>query len=149
MSAPDFSATDVNGKAFKLSDFQGKVVILDFWATWCGPCRKGFPTFVELYNEHKAEGLEVIGIALERAADPAPVKKFMADNKVEFTIAIDDKRQITPLYKDVPGTNGIRSIPTTVIIDRSGKVHKAMVGGHSKADFEAMLKPLLEEKAKK
>ncbi len=147
VAAPDFKATDVTGKEFKLSDFHGKVVILDFWATWCPPCRAEIPAFVELSNEFKKDGLEVIGIALERNPDPKVLQKWLTENKVEYTVAIDAKNEITALYKDVPDTNGIQGIPTTLIIDRAGKVRKVLVGGHPKEAFETEVKPLLEEKA--
>ncbi len=147
--APAFSATDVNGKDFKLDDFKGKVVILDFWATWCPPCRAEIPAFVALDKTYRKDGLVIIGIALEQKLDAEPLKKWLKENKVEYTVALDTKKDIVPLYKEVPGTNGLQGIPTTLLIDRSGKVSQVLVGGHPKEAFETAIKPLLAEKAKK
>ena len=143
--APDFSAATTAGKELKLSDYKGKVVILDFWATWCPPCRAEIPSFVDLAKEHAKDGLVVIGISLDQ--DPEKLKAFLEENHVEYPVVLDGDHAISTLYREVPGTEGLEGIPTTLIIDRAGMVRKVLVGGHEKEAFEELIAPLLKEKA--
>ena len=134
-SAPDFNLPDLNGKSVKLSSFRGKVIILDFWATWCPPCRAEIPSFKELYAAYHSKGLEVIGIALDQGG-AADVARFAKANGINYTLVIGNQ-SVAQAY------GGIRGIPTTFILDRQGRIVQTYVGGHSKKVFEDAIQGLL------
>lgn len=134
-SAPAWELKDVEGKTVKSTDFAGKVVVLDFWATWCGPCRMEIPGFVELQNEHTGAGLVVIGVSLDDDATGV-VKPFMKKMGINYPVVMGDERMT-----DVFG--GIEGIPTTFIIDRSGRIVTKHVGSAPKDVFERDIAPLL------
>ena len=94
--APDFALKDLSGNTFSLSSTRGKVVILDFWATWCPPCRKEIPHFVDLYKDYRAKGLEVIGVSLDRGATEA-VKRLAEKYGINFPILMGNQ-QVVPDY---------------------------------------------------
>jgi len=133
--APDFTLKDLSGKDFSLSSTKGKVVILDFWATWCPPCRMEIPHFEALYKEYKDKGLEVVGVALDQggASDVIP---FAQANAITYPVVIGDN-DVTARY------GGIRGIPTTFILDRNGAIVEKFVGYRDKAVFEEAIKKLL------
>ncbi len=133
--APDFTLNDLEGRPFRFADTRGKVVILDFWATWCPPCKRELPHFQELYEEYKDEGLVVIGIALDREGASA-VKPFVEAHGFTYPVLIGDKR-ITATY------GGIRGIPTTFVIDRQGRIVEKYVGYRDKQVFESVIRKLL------
>jgi len=134
-TAPDFTLKDLDGRPFSLSDTKGKVVILDFWATWCPPCRMEIPHFESLYREYGNRGLVVIGISLDRG-DASAVRSFAEDNGISYPIVIGDQ-ETTILY------GGIRGIPTTFVIDRKGRIVEKFVGYRSKEVFESAINKLL------
>lgn len=116
----DFTLPDLSGKKVSLRDLKGKVVLLDFWGTWCGPCREAIPHLIELYTKRHASGLEIIGLSYERDATSDSqaaemVKKFVETNAIPYPCLLGDEATI----KQVPG---FRVFPTTVIVDRAGKV---------------------------
>ena len=133
--APDFTLLDIDGSERTLSDFSGKVVILDFWATWCPPCRAEIPHFIELYDTHKDKGLEVIGVSLDRNAERV-IGAFAEENRINYTLLVGDN-DVTDLY------GGIMSIPTTFVIDRDGRITERFVGYRDKEVFEEAIKELL------
>ncbi|NIM02993.1 redoxin domain-containing protein [bacterium] len=133
--APDFTLPDLEGNSLTLSDFKGKVIILNFWATWCPPCREEIPDFVELYEEYKDEGLVIIGVNLDRG-DSRTVKQFSKNYKINYPI-VTGNVSVTQDY------GGIRGIPTTFIIDRKGNIKEKYLGYRSKATFEEAVKRLL------
>ena len=133
--APQFTLRSIDGKMVSLSDFKGKVVILDFWATWCPPCRKEIPSFIELYQQYKGKGLEIIGIALDRQG-PSVVEPFVKKTGINYHI-------LYPTRKVIIDYGGIESIPTTFIIDKKGKIRHKYVGYRGKKLFEARIKELL------
>lgn len=133
--APKFSLKDVNGIEKKLSDFKGKVIIIDFWATWCPPCREEIPHFIDLYNQYKEQGLEVIGIALDMQGEKV-VPGFVLKNKINYTILLGNE-EVSDLY------GGIRAIPTTFIVDKDGNIRKKYIGYNDKEVFERDIKELL------
>jgi len=135
--APAWELKDVEGKAVKLSDFKGKVVVLDFWATWCPPCREEIPGFIELQKQYGKDGLVVIGVSLDEEG-PSVVKPFIKKTQINYTIVMGNQ-EIAKAYGDV------ESIPTTFIIDGQGKIVKKHVGFSDKAAFEKDIKPLLKK----
>ncbi len=135
-AAPDWALKNVDGKTVKLSDYKGKVVILDFWATWCPPCRAEIPSFVELYKKYSQDGLVVVGVSVDEEG-PSVVKPFIKRNKIEYPIVMADGK-IEQAY------GGVEAIPTTFIINREGKIVNKHVGLTSKEEFEKEIKPLLK-----
>jgi peroxiredoxin len=133
--APDFNIKDLNGDNLRLSDLKGKVIILDFWATWCPPCRAEIPAFNELYSEYKDQGLEIIGLSLDRDGPPV-VKKFAKEYNIKYILAMGND-------KIVNSYRGIVGIPTTFIIDRDGNIRGQHVGFAPKEVFEEEIKNLL------
>jgi cytochrome c biogenesis protein CcmG/thiol:disulfide interchange protein DsbE len=135
--APSFTLQDLNGKQVSLSDFKGKVVILDFWATWCPPCVKEVPHFVALYEQYKDKGFAIVGISVDRAGISV-VKSFVEKYRVNYPVLMTD-RQVEKAYGD------ITSIPTTFVIDSAGNIRRTYVGYRDKAVFEADVKTFLAE----
>ncbi len=124
--APDFSVTTLEGRTIKLSELRGKRVVLDFWATWCPPCVKEIPHFIQLHNETSRDDLVVVGISSE---DASKLKPFVKKHAVNYPIAAAD---------DLPSPyDDIRSIPTTFFIDRRGIIQSILVGYHEFADLKA------------
>ncbi len=130
----DFELKDSSGKTVRLSDFKGKVVVLDFWATWCPPCRKEIPGFVNLHNNYQARGVEVVGVSLDRSW--APVKPFMQEYRINYTIVLGDQK-LTEMY------GGFTGIPTTFVIDRNGVIRDRHTGYMPESTFEEAVKLLL------
>ncbi len=134
--APAWKLKDVEGRTVSSEDFRGKVMVLDFWATWCPPCRAEIPGYVELQQKYGAEGLAVIGVSLDQEG-AGVVKQFIASRKINYQIVMGDE-QIADTF------GGVEAIPTTFIIDRTGMIRFRKVGSMSAADFEAVLRPILK-----
>jgi len=134
--APDFVLTDHEGNSVRLSDFEGKVVILDFWATWCGPCRMEIPGFVRLYEKYKDQGVEVIGVSLDRPGWQV-VTPFMKQNKISYTIVLGNQEVVMDY-------GGITGIPTTFIINKNREVVDKVVGYHPESFFEDAITKLIK-----
>ncbi|HET6527336.1 MAG TPA: TlpA disulfide reductase family protein, partial [Balneolaceae bacterium] len=134
--AKDFTVTLVNGEPFTLSEQQGKVVLLNIWATWCAPCHVETPEFVELYAEYKDDGLQILGVSIDKQGK-AVVKPFMEKYDVNYPVVIDDGT-IMEKYGPTMG------IPTTYIIDKDGYLRYFAVGALTKKELEPRLKKLLE-----
>ena len=134
--APEFVLVNLEGKEVKLSDFKKKkVIILDFWATWCGPCRREIPDFVELYDKYQKKGFEMVGISLDQAG-PEVVEAFAEEYEINYTLLMDDgkaQKEYGP----------IRSIPTTFVLDRNHRIYKKYVGFRPKEVFEEDIRTLL------
>jgi len=128
--APDFSLADVNGKTVSLSAFNGKVVMLDFFASWCPPCRQEIPDFIELEKSYGDKGFAMIGVALVNASE---AREFAGRMGINYPVLVDDGK-VSELY------GPIRSIPTTFIIDKNGNIVKMYIGYREKAVFEADIK---------
>jgi len=112
--APAFTARDLNGNIDSLVNYKGQVVIVNLWATWCGPCRIEMPGFENLYRRFRSQGLVILAVSLDKKNDKA-VKDFAVEYKLSFPILIDDKGEVEKRYQTF-------TIPTTYVIDRSGRV---------------------------
>jgi thiol-disulfide isomerase/thioredoxin len=133
--APAWELTDVDGKTVKSSDFAGKVVILDFWATWCPPCKAEIPGFIDLQKKYGDKGVAVIGVSLDQEG-PSTVKPFMNQLGINYPVVMGDD-------KIVQDFGGIEGVPTTFIIDRSGNEVSKHVGYGDEEAFETEIKPLI------
>ncbi len=140
-----FSLPDLDGKKVSLDDLKGKVIIVDFWGTWCPPCLREIPHFVDLHGQYKDKGLEIIGLNYNEEGTPEEVKKtiktFLDKNKVPYRCIVGDEKT----QELVPDFGGY---PTTLFIDRAGKVRLKIEGYHEKEVLEAIVNTLLDEKAK-
>jgi peroxiredoxin len=137
--APEFTLKDADGKIVHLSDYRGKVVLLDFWATWCGPCRIEIPWFTDMQRKNKDRGFEVLGVSMDDEGWEV-VKPFLADLKVNYRVVIGNDATAT-LY------GGVDALPTTFLIDRSGKIAAVHVGLASRKDIEDGVEQLLQNPA--
>lgn len=132
----NFTLKDVEGKSVSFSELRGKVTLVDFWATWCIPCKTEMPHFQELYHGYKDRGLQVIGIALDK--DPGDVRDFLKEEVPMVTYPI---LMATEEVKSLFG--GIVGIPTTFVLDEKGRIYKKYIGFRYKETFEADIKGLL------
>jgi peroxiredoxin len=134
--AYDFALKDANGKTVKLSDYKGKVVLLDFWATWCGPCKIEIPWFIDLERKHKDKGFAVIGVSMDEDGWES-VKPFLSQMNVNYRVVIGNDTT-------AQAYGGVDALPTTFLIDREGKIAATHVGLTSRKDFENGVEQLLE-----
>ena len=137
MVAPDFALKDLDGNTHKLSDYRGKVVVLNFWATWCPPCRQEIPSFIEEQKE-LGPNVQFLGIALDDDG-AATVKPWAASHGINYPVLITDE-SVTHNYGD------INSIPATFYIDKQGRIRHAAIGAQEKSMLEENVKPLIAEK---
>jgi peroxiredoxin len=143
--APAFSLSDASGKAIRLSDYHGKIVLLNFWATECGGCRLEIPSFVELNQAYKGNGLVVVGVSMDLSYEDLKnaqegwgrVKPFVQAHGVKYPILMGDDKT-TKLYD-------IQALPLTYLIDARGRIAATYVGVVDKDDIEANIKALLKE----
>jgi peroxiredoxin len=132
-AAPPFTLTNLDGKAVSLADFRGKVVVLDFWATWCLPCKREIPDFIDLQKEYGSHGVQIIGIALDQ---PEKVRAFARQNGMNYPILLGSD-DIALKY------GGISGIPTTFIIDKNGRIVSTFEGYRPRSVFETEIRKLL------
>jgi len=125
----------LTGEPVSLAALKGKVVVVDFWATWCGPCRSEIPGYIELQNKYGKDGLVVLGISLDQAK-ASVVKKFVQANSMNYTIVIGDE-------KTMDAFGGFEVIPTTFLIDRTGKIVHVKSGAMPHEEYEAIVKKML------
>lgn len=133
-NAPDFELSDIYGNSFKLSNLKGKVIILDFFATWCPPCVAEIPGFNSLVDEYKSKGLEIVGVSLDDKV--STVKDFAENKNMKYHLIMGNEK----IVKDYGGITGI---PTTFIIDKNGNIVNKHIGYVEKEDFEKEIKGLL------
>jgi peroxiredoxin len=134
--APNFSLKTYDGKIVELAKLKGKVVVINFWATWCPPCRAEIPDFIKAYDAYKSKGLEIVGIALDEDGWPK-VKPFVDKNKISYPIVLGTA-EVAQQY------GGIEAIPTTFIVDRKGNIVDHQVGMLIKGMLERKIKVLLK-----
>jgi len=132
----NFTLTDVNGADVKLADYKGKVVLLNFWATWCGPCKLEIPEFVEAYERYRDKGFVILGVLSEDNPSPEDLKTFMTDFKMNYPVF----REHQPLA----AANGeLWALPTSFVIDRRGAICSKHMGAMSKEMLDREIKGLL------
>jgi cytochrome c biogenesis protein CcmG/thiol:disulfide interchange protein DsbE len=132
--APDFSVKDLSGQTLQLSHYRGKVVLLNFWATWCSPCRSEIPRFVDLQNKYDKEGLQIVGISLD--ADPKLVHAFYQQLRMNYPVAIGDAK-LAEQY------GGVLGLPVSFLIGRDGRIYAKHVGETDISQIEREIKSLL------
>ncbi len=135
--APDFKIVDIQGKQVSLSALKGKVVVLNFWATWCPPCKREIPDFVKTYEKYKDKGLVIIGIAVNSKIDE--VKNLVKQYKITYPVVMSDSR-IEQAY------GHITAVPTTFIIDKQGNLVPGgkRIGMFMEGELEKIVQPLLK-----
>jgi peroxiredoxin len=117
--AEDFSVPTVRGRTFRLSEQRGKIVLINFWATWCPPCREEMPAMERLYERTKHTGVEMLAISVD--ADPASITPFLGEQQFTFTVGLDPKMSVANAY-------GVRGLPASFIVDRQGRVAAVALG---------------------
>jgi peroxiredoxin len=136
--APDFALPDKSGSTVSLDDFEGQVVLLNFWASWCGPCREEMPLLVELHQRYEALGFTMLGINVEE--DSAAANNFLSTVPVSFPILYDRKNSVSKLYDVI-------AMPSTVLIGRDGRVryiHHGYEPGYEN-DYQDQIRELVRE----
>lgn len=138
-AAPDFVLKDLNGGVHRMSDLRGNVVLLNFFATWCGPCRQEIPEFVEMYRRLRHEGLEIIGVSLDQGG-ASVLMPFVKHYKIDYPIVLGTSKVVTDF-------GGVKGIPNTFLIDRNGAISDHFVGYQPGYIVEASVKKLLRQKS--
>ena len=133
----DFELQDINGKTHRISDYRGKVVIVDFWATWCPPCRKEIPHLISFYNKYNKKGLVIVGVSLDKRDKTLAMAR---DFGINYVCLVDETGRTGNMF-------GVRAIPTTFFLDKKGRIAKVQKG-FTEAwtdDMENMIRQLINE----
>jgi thiol-disulfide isomerase/thioredoxin len=137
--APDFTLESLEGRNMRLSDFRGKAVLLNFWATWCSPCKIEMPWFIELQNEYASQGLQIVGVAMDDSSRE-DIAKFAKDMGVNYPVLIG-KEAVGDAYGGVP------ALPESFFIGRDGKIVDKIIGLRGKGDIEDAIRKALNTQA--
>jgi peroxiredoxin len=137
---PEVELSTLEGQPFHLTDLHGRVVLLNFWATWCVPCRAEIPEFNAMQRELKGQGLEVVGVSTAPGDTVEVIRDFQKDLKQEYTV-LRGGEAVGEKFGNGPG------LPVTYLIDRDGRIRQKIDGARDRAGWEAAVKPLLEEAA--
>jgi len=140
--APDFALESLNGETVHLSDFRGKVVLLNFWATWCAPCKILTPWLVDLQNQYRPQGLVIIGVTLDEDATEVEIAEFTDEMRVNYPVLLGNDK-VAEAYGSVP------AMPMSFFIDREGKTVEKMIGLKGKGEIETAIKKALDTEAAK
>lgn len=136
--APDFTLKSQNGDNFKLSELRGEVVMINFWASWCGPCRQEMPLLEELYTRYQSLGFTVLGVNIEE--DPTKAQALLKDMAVSFPVLFDTQNEVSRLYQ-------VAAMPSTVLVDRDGNMrylHKGYQPGLEQ-QYQEQIRTLVKE----
>jgi thiol-disulfide isomerase/thioredoxin len=137
--APAWELKDIDGATVRSDQFAGKVIVVDFWATWCPPCRAEIPGYVELQKKYGKDGFAIIGVSLDQAG-PEVVKAFAGKNAVNYTMVMGTDAVVAAF-------GGVEAIPTTFLIDRTGQIRDRKLGAEETAEYEKKVLSVLGEKA--
>jgi len=132
--APEFSLPGLTGQTIDLSAYRGKIVLLDFWATWCEPCREEIPHFVELQNKYRDQGLQIIGVSMDD--EPEPVREYSQRFNMNYPVAMGNAKT-GELY------GGVLGLPIAFLIGRDGRIEAKHIGATDVSVFEQEIKALL------
>lgn len=138
--APDFTLTDANGQSVTLSDLRGQVIMINFWASWCGPCRQEMPLLEQIHQRYEPLGFTLLGVNVEK--NPADGQAFLKERPVSFPVLYDPENDISKLYDVV-------AMPSTVLIDRQGNVrylHHGYKPGYEN-DYQDQIRALARERS--
>lgn len=129
--AADFSLINLIGEEVTLNQFKDKVIMLNFWATWCGPCKAEIPDFIKMYDKYQKDGLEIVGITVS-SGSAASIRQFVEKFGINYTVLTGDEKYLKDLTVKY---GGIRGIPTTFLIDKKGVIQKKWVGARTERIF--------------
>jgi cytochrome c biogenesis protein CcmG/thiol:disulfide interchange protein DsbE len=135
-AAPEFTLKDADGRTVTLADYKGKVILLNFWATWCGPCKIEIPWFIDFEQKYKDRGFAVLGVSMDEEGWEI-VKPYIEKNKLNYRVLMGNDGVAT-LY------GGVESLPTTFVIDHEGRITSTHIGLVSKSDYENEIVHLLD-----
>ena len=133
--APSFRLRDLEGKEVQLEDYAGRVILLDFWASWCPPCQEEIPGLIKVYREYREKGFVILGISV--GEDPSATRGFAKKIGIPYPVLFGD-RTVLEAYK------GVYFLPTAFLIDRKGNIRERLVGAREAKELEAKILPLLE-----
>jgi cytochrome c biogenesis protein CcmG, thiol:disulfide interchange protein DsbE len=137
--APDFTLESMSGESVTLSDLRGQVVIVNLWASWCGPCRLEMPALKDVYNEYKENGLAILAVNSTSQDSRSAVEKFVAEYQLPFTILLDTEGDAAQLYQ-------LSALPSTFFIGRDGLIRRVVIGGPlAESTLRAEIESLLAE----
>lgn len=134
-AAPSWTLKDLEGRDVSFGQFKGKVVVVDFWATWCGPCVMEIPGYIEMQRKYGPDGLVIVGVSLDQKG-PAHVKKFAEAKGMNYTLVMGDDVVVEAF-------GGVEAIPTTFLVDREGKIVHRKTGAMAHDDYEKLVKQAL------